>query len=157
MPFTVSPEQQRFFRQNGFIEFEDLLSEADLQHLFEAIQKTIQECPGLKADRLARSIPFLPILIRKKNLGAIAYQLIEKKPIRLGHEQFFPSKPTFSHSFEADTCGLLLYLTGEGKKGNGIFFRSFDSDKRRSPEACYLFLVFTATRLSDESNPIVYS
>lgn len=158
MPSTVSSEQQRFFRQNDYIEFEDLVSHADLQRLFEAIQKTLQDCPGLKADRLARSIPFLLLMVRRKNLGAIAYQLIEKKPLRLGHEQFFSSKPSLSYPLETDTCGLLLYLTGEEKKGNGIFFRNALPEKilYHSPDACYLFLAFTPKRLSDELNPIIY-
>lgn len=158
MPSSVAPEQYKFYRQNGYIEFENLLSIDDLQRLFNEIQKTIRECPGLKADQLGRSIPFLHKLVRRKQLGHIAYQLVEKKPLRLGLEQFFSSKPVLSEPLEEDSCGLLIYLKGEGKEGWGVFFRETLPENKlyKGSDASYLLLIFTAKPLSNDLHPIVY-
>ncbi len=158
---TVSHEQKEFFRHYGYIEFEALISENDAETLKKEIDKTIEKCPlDPKGARrcLVRSIPFLSTLIRRRHLAAIAYELIEKKPLRLAYDQFFTLKPTFSLQ-EEECGGLLIYLEGSAKKGHGLYFKTSLPQRvlYNDPFTCYFVLTFTTKHLPDDLNPIVYN
>lgn len=110
MKFSITPEQQTFFKQQGAIEFEGLLSMDETSMLERSIRNEIalrlsvpnQELEKFPSDEiyfvgrdLWRSSDEIKKRISHRRFGEMASQLIGAKLLRLGYDQYFPGpKPT---------------------------------------------------------------
>jgi hypothetical protein len=105
MKFATSKEHRDFFQKNGWIEFEDFISNEQLALVNQAIDQVLAERLKTSSDRLHsfsaeqfylhghdlwRSHPVLQKLATQKRLAEIAAELIEKRTLRLGYDQLFP-------------------------------------------------------------------
>ena len=145
MKFAIVGEHRDFFRKNGFIEFEGLITENQFKELHAEIQNTLA-LPSEKAFLAGRDLWRNSAVVKKyllhNSLASIAAELCEHKPIRIGYDQFFPKfNPTKiatnryqsflqkAHpltemsSLDGVACGLILFLSKESP-GRGIFFRA---------------------------------
>lgn len=150
MKFAIAKEHRTFFQKQGWIEFEDLLSNAQLTLVNQAIDQVLAERLNVPFERLRslssekyylqgrdvwRSSSILQTFVAQTRFAEIAAELIEKKTVRLGYDQFFPphqatpylqkSPSIYSHFLEQTTsleevsclrgvaCGLLVALGGE--------------------------------------------
>ncbi len=102
MKFVVSAEQRRFFREHGYIEFDELLSQESLKEASEAAGKVLSLRTGAKGGALkqlahadvypyARNLWMDSDNIKKFDcqgrLSEIALSLAEKKELILGYDQ----------------------------------------------------------------------
>lgn len=104
MKFIIDTNHLEFFGKNHYIEFESLLSEQELldinKQLPEALaaaihlhKKVVSLTPENKFNLgrdLWRLNPLFNKLARKKPLAELAAQLIQRKHLRLGFDQFLP-------------------------------------------------------------------
>lgn len=168
MKLSTAKEHRDFFQRNGWIEFEALMNDDAVNQADKALHLVLAERLNTKAEALSylssekvflqgrdtwRSHPFLHKLVTQLRYAEIASELIEKKPLRLGYDQYFqiPSRtdslfPFFEKTATLESiscikgvsCGLMLALedapsrenvSTEGvnifpsKAGNGIFFK----------------------------------
>ncbi|MGA8164614.1 MAG: hypothetical protein WB791_06265 [Waddliaceae bacterium] len=173
MKFAVSQEQWSYFRQHKTIEFEGLFSDEEIvlfsREVEEGVRRNLtadnnrhtsaaagagsedvhKQEPGKSFEaghNLWRVNPQIKDMISQSRFGAIVSQLIEKKPLRLGYDQFFPSLGEENEESEASRyreflstsrtltqissiqgilCGLFLSLSGNGRTlipgGEGLF------------------------------------
>lgn len=150
MRFTASSEQLRFFKMEGSLELEDLLTEEEALSLRASINRIKIRTPGYPEENLFRSLPLISSLARKRGWGQIAYELIHKKPLRIAYDKFFPSQPTFTEILDTHSCGLILELATR----KGIFFKQLPQINN-SAGSCYFLLILTAKHLPDHINPII--
>ncbi len=150
MKFATAKEHRDFFQKQGWIEFEGLLSKDQLVLANQAIDQVLAERLKASSERLRllpsekfylqghdvwRSNPILQKLATQTRFAEIATELIEKKPLRLGYDQFFLAHQQVSYVQEAPSpyfhfleqitsleevscvrgvaCGLLLALGGK--------------------------------------------
>lgn len=107
MKFATAKEHRDFFQKHGWIEFEALLPNDQLALANQAIDQTLAERLNVSPQQLRlssseqfylqghdlwRSNAFLHKFITQVRFAEIASELIEKKPLRLGYDQFFPSR-----------------------------------------------------------------
>lgn len=112
MKFATSKEQRDFFQKNGWIEFEEMLSNDQLALMNQALDQVIaarlnvapEKLGALAAEKIYlqghdvwRSHPFLQKIATQTRLAEIGAGLIEKKILRLGYDQFFLGPPKKSH------------------------------------------------------------
>lgn len=105
MKFAIAKEHRDFFQKNGWIEFEEFFSSNQIAQLNQAIDQTLssrlkipvnqlprQTAEGafLQGRDLWRANQELGKFVAQPRLAEIASELIEKKPLRLGYDQFFP-------------------------------------------------------------------
>lgn len=113
MKFSTAKEHRDFFQKQGWIEFEGLISNDQLNLANEAIDQVLSERLNVSTERLRtlssekfylqgrdlwRSNPLLQKLVTQTRFAEIAAELIEKKPLRLGYDQFFPARHQISSS-----------------------------------------------------------
>jgi hypothetical protein len=153
MRFTISPEQLKFFHTDGYLTLENLLSEKEGGTLLKAIETLRSHTPGYPEVNLSRSIPLIASLVRKRGWGEIAYELIQKKPLRIGYDQLFRTPPVLSTPLEEQSCGLIIDLDSR----EGFFFKNELPTRPlyKTNAKCYFFLIFTAKHLPEPMNPIV--
>jgi hypothetical protein len=149
MKFSTAKEHRDFFQKHGWIEFEGLISNDQLNQAHQAIDQVLAERLNVSPERLRilssekfylqgrdlwRSNPFLQKLVSQTRFAEIAAELIEKKTLRLGYDQFFPARQqmpfaqetqVYSHFLEQNAslqavsclqgvaCGLILSLGGK--------------------------------------------
>jgi len=147
MPITTDKDQRRFFREQGYIEFEELISDEQLNHVNDEIKKLTQSL-GRNSDRLFRQghdlfrqSDYLKKICTSKLFAALFAELIGEKSIRLGFDQFIPKNYSTKslQSLEESCClrgilgGLIICLNSADASdpsvfpshaGNGIFFRA---------------------------------
>lgn len=101
MKFSINSEQRNFFRKNGIIEFENLLSKEKVENLkrgfeeilVELVPNLIKASPKeifLKGRDLFRKSAKVKKEITHHRLLALLFELVQEKPIRLGFDQVFP-------------------------------------------------------------------
>ncbi|NGX42429.1 MAG: hypothetical protein K940chlam7_00709 [Chlamydiae bacterium] len=105
MKFTITGNHRQYFRENERIEFEGLLSEEELTHFKAAVGGVLAERLGISYDvglkqpatkffefgrDLWRDSSDVKKITCQRRFGEIAYQLIDKKPLRLGYDQYLP-------------------------------------------------------------------
>jgi hypothetical protein len=153
MRFTVSPEQQKFFNLQHYLEVEDLLSVEESKALLGAIKTLRTKSPGYPDEFLFRSIPLIASLAKKKGWGQMVATLLHKKPVRIEFDQFSDSLPSVNEPMDEGSCGLLIDL----KSRRGFFFKDLLLAKHlyKSPRSCYLFLVLTTNYLPEHIHPII--
>lgn len=106
MKIAVAKEHRDFFRKNGWIEFENLLSDQQLNALNQAIDESLAERLSVPIDKLGAVSPEKAFLqgrdlwrskeqLRKlaclPRFGEVVSELVDLKPLRLGFDQFLPS------------------------------------------------------------------
>lgn len=105
MKFSVASEHRQYFQKHLSIEFEGLLTQEQLTTLQTACGATLatrlETRPGRLKDKSAdqifsagrdlwRSDDQIKKAVTQRLLAEIASELIERKPLRLGYDQFFP-------------------------------------------------------------------
>lgn len=136
MKLAVVLEHHVFFRQNGYIEFEELISPRLLEELKEQIKnslnKKIEKNPSpekffLEGRDLWRENESLKKIIFQPSFATIAAELVAQRPLRIAYDQFFPeltSRTTLYKNFvstprslnefsslDGIACGMLLCLS----------------------------------------------
>jgi hypothetical protein len=106
MKFATTKEHRDFFQKQGWIEFEGLVPNDQLDAVNQAIDQTLAERLNTSPDNIGfssseklylqgrdlwRSHPVLHKFVTQPRFAEIAVELIEKKPLRLGYDQLFPS------------------------------------------------------------------
>ena len=137
MKFSISLDQRNHLHTNGFITFYDLLSEKEVNSLQLGLAESVKN-PKQTRD-LWRSNQLIKQIVCSRRLVNLAFQLIQKKPIRLAFDQYLPeqkenfrdqtqSKWSCSQYFGTDFCfsvsslvGMLLLSLNSENKGEGYF------------------------------------
>lgn len=153
MKFSISNEHRHYFQKKLAIEFEGLLTQEQAKELQTACHETLSARLGttrkikdqsddqlfLAGHDLWRSQDFIKKIVTQRLLAEIASELIERKPLRLGYDQFFlcptqtyqglvasplinflQQQPTIKEisCINRILCGVMLCLTGA--KGKDI-------------------------------------
>lgn len=166
MKFVIDLNQKNYFKQNQFIEFEDLLNPAHLHKLQQGIDQAVDQ--GQDRD-VWRSGKATRNIVTQKQLAETAYELIEHKPIRLGFDQYFPLHNQEEYArllqrritlaefccLQGVLCGLMLCVRSGNdtasasvfshRAGNGIYFNpmyEIDFSPLQSSDASYLLIVY---------------
>ncbi|MFV0339439.1 MAG: hypothetical protein ACK5MA_02235 [Parachlamydiaceae bacterium] len=88
MKFSISSEQRDYFTKHRFIPFSHLLNEGELSELNQAIDSLLASAPkGFALRDLWRSSPLIKKIVCSKRLLQLAFELIQKKPLRLAYDQ----------------------------------------------------------------------
>lgn len=105
MKFAISSEHRDFFQKQRTIEFEGLLSPAQLAQFVPSFEEALAErleesvvdihqiTPGklfMAGHDLWRESPQVKKIVMQKQLAEVASELVEIKPIRIGYDQLFP-------------------------------------------------------------------
>lgn len=153
MKFTIAKEHKDFFHKNGFIEFEQFIPASQIDQV-NKITFALGNKPDEQFSRgfgLWRSHPELRKFISQPKICEIVVELFEKKPLRIGYDQFLPSSndPLFQEygqtpyykfirehasleqisSIKSILCGVLISLSTSTSKdsffpsqaGNAVF------------------------------------
>lgn len=151
MKYILHLEHARFFQNQGFILFEQLVSPQECSLLEESILAFIHslsrqtETSRWKTN-LFRSLPIIQTIIKKRKLDHFAAELIHRPRLALTGDvlvQAFDPVPT-GH----EDCHLLLCLSGK-QQGQGAFFTESLPEQTISLESnnLALFLAFSAKGL----------
>jgi hypothetical protein len=123
MKFAIAKEHRDFFQKKGMIEFEELLPTDQLALLNRTIDEALSnrldkpqehmkmqlsEALFLEGRDLWRSNEQLRKLVCQPRLAQIASELIEKKALRLGYTQFFPSN--YEVQYDRDYKGIYRHF-----------------------------------------------
>lgn len=140
MRFASASEHRDFFRKQHLIEFEDLLSEAQLKLLLAAIDSTLAsrlKTYSKKAMQLSamdlfmagrdlwRSSEAIKRVVLAKQLAEMVFDLMEIKPLRLGYDQLIavnsledqslvglePKSLQAMSCLQGVLCGIMLCLS----------------------------------------------
>lgn len=88
MKFSISSEQRDYFTKHRFIPFTQLLNEGELLELNQAIDSLIANSPKEFPLRdLWRNSAVVKKIVSSKRLLQLAFELIQKKPLRLAFDQ----------------------------------------------------------------------
>lgn len=127
MKLSTAKEHRDFFQKNGWIEFEAFLSEENLERACQAIDCVLLERFHIAKEKLRftsadalylqgrdvwRSSPPLQKLATQMRFAEIASELIEKRPLRLGYDQFIPA-PTLMQEKAQEPYALFLKKTAD--------------------------------------------
>lgn len=88
MKFSSNPEQRDHFVKNGFVAFEGLLSPDELSTLNLAAEKTLP----VRGRDLSRSDAAAQKIIHSRKLALLAFDLVQKKPLRFAFDQVLYEK-----------------------------------------------------------------
>lgn len=95
MKFAISQEQREFFRKNGWISFVDLLDIKELVSLNEGIAVALIPVKRKTLFEVGRDLWRKEEKVKKvvvsKRLLELAFELIQKKPLRLAFDQWVPA------------------------------------------------------------------
>jgi hypothetical protein len=140
MKFTVSSEQREYFRKNGILPLSGLLNASELKDLNQAMDEVMKRAdPFLHGRDLWRGSPLIKKIVFSSRLLGLAFELVQKKPLRLAFDQLLPEqsegKPVDFYSdqpFQDISCindltGLFLIAIksqqpSEVEEGSGFFF-----------------------------------
>lgn len=124
MKFATAKEHRDFFQKQGWIEFEDLLSNDQLTLINQAIDQVLAERLNVTPEQLRllssekfylqghdlwRSHSFLQKIVTQVRFAEIASELIEKRSLRLGYDQLFSAyhQTSFSREISPVYSGFL--------------------------------------------------
>ncbi|MBA2368126.1 MAG: hypothetical protein H0V82_03775 [Candidatus Protochlamydia sp.] len=123
MKFAIAKEHRDFFHKKGMIEFEEFLASDQLALFNQCVDEALSNRLGKQQENLKlqlsealylegrdlwRSNKQLHKLVTQPRFAEIASELIEKKPLRLGYTQFFPSN--FEVQFDRDYKGIYRHF-----------------------------------------------
>lgn len=121
MKFSISSEQRDYFIKNHFIPFSHLLNEGELAELNQSIDSLLANSPkNFPLRDLWRSCPQVKKIANSKRLLQVAFELIQKKPLRLAFDQLMlesnkQSKhitPILIHQGSFQQISCINYLQG---------------------------------------------
>lgn len=112
MKYSIPREQQFFFEQNGYIEFDGLLSPAEQKKLIDACK------PGLSRNFSHRS-DAIKAITHSRRLAALASQLTHTKLLRFGFDQLFTEKIYTDLCINGLIC--LLFIEIDSPEGHAFF------------------------------------
>ncbi len=138
MRFAVAREHRDFFNKQGTVEFEGLLNAKQLVELVAAVDSTLALRLNIQASELSlqssnalfmagrdlwRANNAVKKIVMQRQFAELAIELIHKKTLRLGYDQFFPDGavavlPGDSQNLleisclQGVQCGLMLCLRG---------------------------------------------
>ena len=107
MKFATAKEHRDFFQKNGWIEFEDFISNEQLILINQSINQVLSDRLKVTPQRLRtisseniymqgrdlwRSNSPLQKFISQPRFGEIVSELVEKKVFRLGYDQLLPAR-----------------------------------------------------------------
>jgi hypothetical protein len=130
MRFSLLADHKEFFRQNSYVEFDEVIS-VDEADALDAIAKGHPE-----GRDLWRSEPLVAKVAKRRRLALIGAELMDTYPLRLAFTDLIepvledePLSVTKRNSIQGLSCALIIRLSedGEGsevfpqKKGGGIF------------------------------------
>ncbi|MFI0435458.1 MAG: hypothetical protein ACH350_07025 [Parachlamydiaceae bacterium] len=152
MKFSTAKEHRDFFQKHGWIEFEGIVPHDQLAIIQKAMDDVLAQRLSVAPERLSilsseklyvdghdlwRSNSFLQRFVSQVRFAEIASELIEAKPLRLGCDQFFPSRQQKPFSEESRhiysrfleetaplqllsclkgiACGVMICLGGKGE------------------------------------------
>ncbi len=126
MKYVITKEQRFFFEKNYFIEFDDLLSEQQLQMLVQRLGKKMHLSSQelfLQGRDICRQESAIMECLSSPRLAHIAAQLAGVTRLRFGFDQLYKSEiastcPSFSKLNEESSirglvCALMICLSGE--------------------------------------------
>lgn len=105
MKFSVASEHRNYFQNKQAIEFENLLNPDQVHQLVAAIESVISERLEVRPGQIKRQLPnalymaghdlwrandYIKRIDTQLRLAEIASELVEKKKLRLGYDQYFP-------------------------------------------------------------------
>lgn len=126
MKFAVASEHRDYFQKNQYIEFEGLLNADQVSLLRQGVDAALAKhlhLPVTKLNRLTAEKKFnagrdlwrlddhVKKWVTSGQLADIAAELIEKKPLRLGYDQYFPVTPVHENIIRETTYDQLLGKT----------------------------------------------
>jgi len=115
MKLVTNADHRQFFRKNHLIEFENLMSQSQLEELNQAIKLTLSERVGIRPERvlqeqseklfksgynLWRDNDHIKKLVLSSHLAEVASDLIEFRPLRLAYDQFYSTTTHQKHVFQ---------------------------------------------------------
>jgi len=150
MKFLVLEKEIKYFHENGFIEFDEILSTQELEKLEKEIdnlmlkEKNSSPLDSYKAGRdLFRKSDFIKKIALNRNFSSIIKTLSKKRKLRLIFDQaiYSKGKNPFDemisvdeiYSFQGLICAILLKIDGNSsassnylpkKKNNSMFYKS---------------------------------
>ena len=111
MKFAVAKEHRDFFENNKGIEFEQILSQNEIDLFNNEITQSLTRRLSVSGSKafdenpktlfetgrdLWRDSAIIKKIICHRKLGELVYQLVGEKPIRLGYDQYYPTIDTTS-------------------------------------------------------------
>lgn len=87
MKFTISLDQRDYFRKNGFIPFKELLKTSEI----EALTRALKKASLTKGRDLWRLNEDVKKVVFSKRLIELAYDILQKKPLRIAFDQLLES------------------------------------------------------------------
>lgn len=120
MKFALSQEQRDFFRKNGWVSFADILDSKELDSLNGGIGAALKPAPRKSLFQQGRDLWRKEERIKKiaqsRRLIDLAFELIQKKPIRLAFDQWIPenSKDLNEHSSINNMLGMFIINLTDG-------------------------------------------
>jgi hypothetical protein len=126
MKVAIAKEHRDFFQKQGVIEFQDFLSLEQVEAFNQAINQALLSKINVSPEKwrhlsseqvfingrdLWRSNEELRKLISQPRLAAIASELIQKKPLRLGYDQLFPARHPTSITNATSVYGKFIHQT----------------------------------------------
>ena len=138
MHFALAREHLDFFYKHHYIEFEDLLTEVEVESLSRALQETLAKRLHSKRETLAktdiktlylsgydmwRDNPTIQKFVLRPQLAEIASNLTKVRPLRIGFDQLFTASENADHLFkkprtlhqmssiQGTVCGCILHLS----------------------------------------------
>jgi len=159
MRFSLLATQKNFFHQNGYIQFEGLLSPKELAALANI---------GPGRD-LFRSSDVLRKIVLSQNFGELARNLVDSKQLRMGFDEVLASPFWFQDkTLSVSACirgikvAFLIALEGD-LAGTGIVFSPGKIWKGFEKELCcpgkFLLIAYaerTATYVLEKNDPHTY-
>lgn len=164
---------REFFQNNGYIQFEGLISEEQI----ERVQLEINAILAKRGDPgdlfhsghdLWRSSEQFNKILKQRDLARVASELLLRKPLRLGYDQYLVPPLTYPctdslnriSSIQGILCGLLICLVNAEtvipndifptKAGDGTYFLAdFDfpwEQMAALTDLSYLLVVYTHER-----------
>lgn len=125
MKFSIAKEHKDFFEKEGWIEFEEIVTDAQINQFNQAIDQALNKRLNRKLDKvsqeeifaagrdLSREHDALRKLVTQPRLAEIASSLVEKKPLRLGYDQLLPAfTPSLFHDLEPQSYEKFINLAG---------------------------------------------
>lgn len=91
MKFSSSLQQRDFFNKNGFVSFEELLSPQDLIRINEAVDG-LSVTEKLECRDLFLRHETMKKIVLSSKLSQLAYEFLQKKPLRIGFDQLILEK-----------------------------------------------------------------
>lgn len=170
MRYVVTIGQTSFFQKEGHIELEELFNQAEVQELYQLLEKAQSKTPSSEGYELERTDQALHYAMHFQRLAHIAAPLFKQKRLRIGFTKYPPHYNLTGTILEISSLtdvhgGVLINLgaTPPPDKtylprapGNGTFISPEISIDFTSLNAPYLLVVFAganARYILQETDP----